>query len=59
MISNAAGTMQFSLSQNGDKVTVTRTLKINTPLITPRLYADFHKLMAAWVNPNYTHLLIR
>ena len=59
MISNAAGTMQFSLSQNGDKVTVTRTLKINNPLITPRLYADFHKLMAAWVNPNYTHLLIR
>lgn len=59
MISNAAGTMQFSLTQTGNQVTVTRSLKVNQPLITPRLYADFHALMAAWVNPNYTHLLIQ
>ncbi len=59
MCSNAAGTMQFILTQKGNEVTVTRSLKVNQPLITPRLYADFHALMAAWVNPNYTHLLVR
>ncbi len=56
-LSNAAGSMSFTIQQTGNKVEVKRMLNINSNQITKANYPAFHALMAAWVNPNHTQLL--
>ena len=58
-ISNAAGNCILSIKQTGNKVEVSRSLKINSNLIKRADYPAFHALMAAWATINDTPLLFK
>lgn len=58
-ISNAAGNCIFSIKQTGNKVEVSRSLKINSNLIKRADYPAFHALMAAWATMNDTPILFK
>lgn len=58
-ISNAAGNCIFSIKQTGNKVEVSRSLKINSNLIKRADYSAFHALMAAWATINDTPILFK
>lgn len=58
-ISNAAGNCIFSIKQTGNKVEVSRSLKINSNLIKRADYPAFHALMAAWATINDTPILFK
>ncbi len=58
-ISNAAGNCILSIKQTGNKVEVSRSLKINSNLIKRADYPSFHALMAAWATINDTPLLFK
>lgn len=52
-ISNKAGTFLFDLKKNGDKVHVTRSLKLTEKVIAPELYSSFKSLMDHWNSEQY------
>lgn len=56
-VSNAAGSVQITIEQNGDRVTVKRSLKMKSATISKSDYTAFHTLLATWVNPNYNVLM--
>lgn len=58
-ISNAAGNCILSIKQTGNKVEVSRSLKINSNLIKCADYPAFHALMAAWATMNDTPILFK
>ncbi len=58
-ISNAAGNCILSIKQTGNKVEVSRSLKINSNLIKRADYPAFHALMAAWATMNDTPILFK
>ena len=58
-ISNAAGNCLLSIKQTGNKVEVSRSLKINSNLIKRADYTVFHALMAAWATINDTPILFK
>ena len=58
-ISNAAGNCTLSIKQTGNKVEVSRSLKINSNLIKRADYPAFHALMAAWATMNDTPILFK
>lgn len=58
-ISNAAGNCILSIKQTGNKVEVSRSLKINSNLIKRADYTAFHALMAAWATMNDTPILFK
>ena len=58
-ISNAAGNCLLSIKQTGNKVEVSRSLKINSNLIKRADYPAFHALMAAWATINDTPILFK
>ena len=58
-ISNAAGNCILSIKQTGNKVEVSRSLKINSNLIKRADYPAFHALMAAWATINDTPILFK
>lgn len=58
-ISNAAGNCILSIKQTGNKVEVSRSLKINSNLIKRADYTAFHALMAAWATINDTPILFK
>lgn len=58
-ISNAAGNCLLSIKQTGNKVEVSRSLKINSNLIKRADYTAFHALMAAWATMNDTPILFK
>lgn len=58
-ISNAAGNCLLSIKQTGNKVEVSRSLKINSNLIKRADYPAFHALMAAWATMNDTPILFK
>ena len=58
-ISNAAGNCFLSIKQTGNKVEVSRSLKINSNLIKRADYTVFHALMAAWATMNDTPILFK
>ncbi len=58
-ISNAAGNCILSIKQTGNKVEVSRSLKINSNLIKRADYPAFHALMAAWSTINDTPILFK
>lgn len=58
-ISNAAGNCILSIKQTGNKVEVSRSLKINSNLIKHADYPAFHALMAAWATINDTPILFK
>lgn len=58
-ISNAAGNCIQTIKQNGNKVEVSRSLKIDSNLIKRSDYPAFHTLMAAWADINNTQLLFK
>ena len=58
-ISNAAGNCIQIIKQNGNKVEVSRSLKIDSNLIKRSDYPAFHALMAAWADINNTQLLFK
>lgn len=58
-ISNAAGNYILSIKQTGNKVEVSRSLKINSNLIKRADYPAFHALMAAWATMNDTPILFK
>lgn len=58
-ISNAAGNCLLSIKQTGNKVEVSRSLKINSNLIKRADYSAFHALMAAWATINDTPILFK
>ena len=58
-ISNAAGNCILSIKQTGNKVEVSRSLKINSNLIKRADYSAFHALMAAWATMNDTPILFK
>ena len=58
-ISNAAGNCFLSIKQTGNKVEVSRSLKINSNLIKRADYTVFHALMAAWATINDTPILFK
>lgn len=58
-ISNAAGNCLLSIKQTGNKVEVSRSLKINSNLIKRADYTVFHALMAAWATMNDTPILFK
>lgn len=58
-ISNAAGNCILSIKQTGNKVEVSRSLKINSNLIKRADYTVFHALMAAWATINDTPILFK
>lgn len=58
-ISNAAGNCIQTIKQNGNKVEVSRSLKIDSNLIKRSDYPAFHALMAAWADINNTQLLFK
>ncbi len=47
-IANAVGRCNLSVKQNGNKVEVSRRLKINSNIVRRADYPAFHALMAAW-----------
>ena len=56
---NAAGNCILSIKQTGNKVEVSRSLKINSNLIKRADYTAFHALMAAWATINDTPILFK
>ena len=57
-LTNAAGSMSFSLKQTGNKLEVKRSLKVNSRLIKKADYPAFHALMAAWANPKQKSVIV-
>ena len=51
-IHNAAGDLVISLQKNGQKATVTRSLKLNKQLYTPAEYKALRSLLTAWSDVN-------
>lgn len=58
-ISNAAGSCILSIKQTGNKVEVSRSLKINSNIVKRADYPAFHALMAAWATAGDTPLLFK
>ena len=58
-ISNAAGSIQISIRNEGGKVSVKRSLKLHSATIAKANYPAFHALLATWVNPNYITLMFK
>ena len=58
-ISNAAGSCILSIKQTGNKVEVSRSLKINSNIVKRADYPAFHTLMAAWATAGDTPLLFK
>ena len=58
-MANKAGEMYIEVELTGNKVIVKRSLQVKSTQITESVYPDFHKLMAEWVNPNNTSLILK
>lgn len=58
-LSNAAGTVQVTVRQNGNTMEVKRNIKLNSSTISKADYTAFHTLLATWVNENYNVLMFK
>lgn len=47
-VSNPVGSVKITMTENGGKIVVTRSLKLNTQLVTPAMYHQYYQLMADW-----------
>ena len=47
-VSNPVGSVKITVTENGGKIVVTRSLKLNTQLVTPAMYHQYYQLMADW-----------
>lgn len=56
-IHNAAGDLVISLEKNGEKVIMTRSLKLNKRVYTPSEYAALRNLLTIWSDVNGRTLL--
>lgn len=58
-IKNKAGSYYYELRQEGNKVILTRKIKIREKIILPGNYNDFKTLMDNWNNPRQKELIFR
>ena len=56
-IRNAAGETTLSVKRDGNKIVVTRSLKLNKQLYTPSEYKQLRRLLASWGDVNGRTLL--
>lgn len=57
-ITNKAGQLSISLTNEGNKITVRKEIKLNKNLYSPVEYKDFKELVQGWYNPNINTLLL-
>lgn len=53
------GKVAVTMTVADSKAKVVRSLQLNKQLITPREYADFHRLMSEWADANNATLLLK
>ena len=56
-IENKAGSVNISITKNGNTISVERQIQLNKSLFTPAEYADVRALLLAWESRNFRELL--
>ncbi len=57
-ISNKAGRYLFELKQEGNKVSISRKIRLSSRIINPENYADFKTLIDSWNNPRLKEVVL-
>jgi hypothetical protein len=58
-LKNEAGSVKIELSPKDNQITVSRSLRLDTSVITPANYPALRALINEWLDTNYTTLLLR
>lgn len=59
VLENSVGKVAMTMNIADGKARVTRSLQLKKQLITPKEYADFHRLMSEWADANNATLLLK
>lgn len=59
VLENSIGKVAVTMNIADGKARVTRSLQLKKQLITPKEYADFHRLMSEWADANNATLLLK